>query len=782
MSPDNLCYHCHQPLDPGSTFRTRILGKDRALCCAGCQAVSQAIVDSGLSDYYRYRTQAAVAPDALVPQALAGYDSPALQRQFVHQDGELSEVILSVDNLSCAACAWLIEKRLGAMNGVARVHVNATSQRLQVRWQQDRLPLSALLKALADLGYPALPFAPDQQEALYSAQLKRLTLRLGLAGIATMQVMMFAFAFYFGVGNDGELGQYFRYLSWGLASPVALYSAQPFYQAAWRQLRLGQPGMDVPVSIAILGAYLASSYATFGGGGEVYFESIAMFTFLLLTGRLLELRARHKAAQGAANLLKLVPALAWQVTDQGPCQVPVAQLALGDRVQVRPGEKVPTDLRLTSSGAELDESFLTGEALPVAKKCGDSLYAGSLNLRSPLEGEVKALGADNLVAGILRLQEGAQAQKPKSAQLADLIARRFVVRLLLVALLTYLGWLWWRPEDAFWVTLSVLVASCPCALSLATPAALTCTMSRLGQLGWLVRQGDSLEVLPHIDTVLFDKTGTLTQGRLELADIKAMRGEAGHWAAVAAALEAGSEHPIARAFDPYAATLKADGIENHPGQGVSGTLAGVSYRLGSAAFTQSPDLGASLYLADQQGPLAGFWLKDRLRDDAPDLIARLKARGLEVALLTGDGSPLADQLGQSLGIKVSKGLLPADKLAHIRALQQGGHKVLVVGDGVNDAPVLAGADLSLAMGSGTDLARASSDVVLLGDQLGKLDSAWQLVLKGRRIIRQNYGWALCYNLVIVPVAVLGLVSPWLAALGMSLSSLLVLSNSLRLLK
>ncbi|WP_406667826.1 heavy metal translocating P-type ATPase [Gallaecimonas sp. GXIMD1310] len=771
------CYHCHEPVPAGVSLHTTVLGQARPMCCVGCQAVSQAIVDGGLTDYYKFRTDAAEKAE-LVPQALSAYDSAEIQQQFVHQDGNSCEITLSVDNLSCAACAWLIEKQLGRLPGVERIAVNATSHRALVRWQADKTPLSHLLAELARIGYPALPFEPNQQEAYYREESRSLLLRLGLAGLATMQVMMFAFALYVGVGDDFE--QYFRLVSLALATPVALYSAQPFYIAAWRGLRHGQPGMDVPVSLAILGAYLASAFATLTGTGEVYFESISMFTFLLLSGRLLELRARRQAAQSSANLLKLVPAVAWQQQANGDfAQVPVSQLAVGDCLQIRPGEKVPTDVVLVTGNSELDESFLTGESIPVAKNVGDPLFAGSVNLHSPLTVKVTAIGQDNLVAGIVRLQDQAQAEKPRAARLADQVARWFVMGLLSIAALTFVFWYGFRPADAFWVTLSVLVATCPCALSLATPTAITCAMSSLSRLGWLVRRGQSLEVLPHIDTVVFDKTGTLTEGRLTLE--KTVSDDDKYWLAVAAALEQGSEHPLAQVFLPYATALRADAVSNHPGGGIEGWIGQQHYRLGSAAFVGS-DGDANVYLLENGQQVAAFWFKDVLRADAKALVDTLRATGKQVILMTGDGSRLADTVANSLNMTLAKGLTPAAKLAQVKALQAKGQRVMMVGDGINDAPVLAGADVSVAMASGTELAHSAADIVLLGDDIGKIAKALTLARQTRRVIIENYSWAVAYNAVVLPVAVAGLVSPWLAALGMSLSSLLVLGNSLRLLR
>ncbi len=787
------CYHCHEPVPPGLDLSTLIFGEPRAMCCPGCQSVSQAIVDGGLTDYYKFRSEAASKAD-LVPealQALEAFDSDTIQRQFVHKEGELSEVTLSVDGLACAACAWLIEKQLGRLPGVVRINVNATTHRAMIRWDHSQTSLSQLLVRLKAIGYPALPFQPDHQEAHFAREMRGMLLRLGLAGLATMQVMMIAIGIYFGVVSDLDetTHHYFRYVSLFLATPVALYSAQPFYKAAWRGFRQGQPGMDVPVSIAIFGAYCASAYATVHGGGEVYFESISMFTFLLLTGRLLELRARRRAAQSGANLLKLVPAVAWRQQQHDWQQVSVSELAPGDLIQVRPGEKVPADAQILTGRADFDEAFLTGESLPVTKGQGERIFAGSLNQNSPVQAQVAAVGQDNLLASIVRLQDQAQASKPAVALLADKVARYFVVALLVIATLTYGSWFVLDRDQAFWITLSVLVATCPCALSLATPTALTCAMARLSGLGLVARNGQALEALPKVNRVVFDKTGTLTRGELEVDRSWSRDNNSRHWLALAAALEEGSEHPIAKAFRPHGdAEIRASQIDNTVGGGVSALVAGKGYRLGSRQMLaeqmddQVPQ-DAGVYLCDDNRCLAAFWLKDSLREDARALVAELKTQGHQVSLLTGDGSALADQVAQSLALDdCQKGKTPQGKLDYLHQCQARGEVVMMVGDGINDAPVLAGAQVSVAMGSGTDLARTSADLVLMGDRIGKLGQALVLARSTRRIMMENFLWALGYNGLILPLAVMGMVAPWVAATGMALSSLLVIGNSLRLLR
>ncbi|WP_028115455.1 heavy metal translocating P-type ATPase [Ferrimonas senticii] len=783
------CFHCAEPVPAGSQFHTIIDGVSQPMCCPGCAAVADAILAAGLSDYYRYRTEPGAKQDLPSEIAsLAAYDLQEVQHEFIansQQGGKPRlEVLLSIDGISCAACAWLIEKHLHRLAGV-RIDVNTTTQRALLSWPEHDYKLSQLLTEIASIGYRAAPFQLDSQEQENAKQSQKLLLRVGLAGLATMQVMMLAVALYTGYFHDLEshYRDFIRWVSLLFATPVVLYSAQPFYFSATRALLGGRINMDLPVSIAILLAYGASVKATWLGVGEVYFESVSMFTFFLLLGRLAEQRARRKASEHASNRQKLIPLTARLISADGEQQIAASGLSCDHVIRVLPGERIPADGVIIAGQSDINEAMLTGEQQPVPRNVGDTLYAGTINLQQPLQLKVTAVGAAMRVNTIVRLQEAAAASKPEIAKLADRIANYFVPALLLLALATYLFWHFYQPEQAFWVTLSVLVATCPCALALATPAALTCGTAKMTEHGLLVRSARVLETLPKLTSLLFDKTGTLTEGQFTLTTVEPLATLDNHTVlSIAAALEAHSSHPYAQAFRPYAQPQwRASDNQNHLGQGISGSIDGKRYRIGTGQFC-----GASsedgIYLADDQQLLARFVLADKLRVDAKHTIGQLSPH-YHCAMLSGDPNPQAVMLAQELGLEDAHfGLSPEQKLAQMQQLQQRGQRVAMFGDGVNDAPVLAGADLSVAMGQGTDLAQCSADLILLGSRLAPVLTGITIAKQTHRIIRQNLTLSLCYNAAVVPLAVCGLVPPYLAAAGMSLSSLAVLGNSLRLLK
>ncbi|CAM4154204.1 heavy metal translocating P-type ATPase [Vibrio neonatus] len=787
MTMDKSCYHCGEDVPENTDFCVTILDEPRSMCCPGCESVAQTIVDSGLSSYYQYRTEKAERV-ALVPeqlQALIHYDNEQVQAEFVRNQDNISEVTLSLEGVSCAACAWLIERQMNGHTGVVRIRVNTATHRALLAWDKTETKLSELLNSIHKLGYKAAPFEADKQEESYYRAMKQYLYKLGIAGLATMQVMMLAVALYLEVfGNlEPEFKHYFRIVSLIFATPVLLYSALPFYMNAWRSLKARTLGMDVPVSIALIFAYVASLVATFTQSGEVFFESISMFTFFLLLGRFLEMRARRKAAAASANLLKLVPAMA---TLEDGSQIPVKTLNIGDRVRVLAGEHVPADGYVVDKAVYVDESMLTGESLHVKKNTGETVYAGTINGEQTFTLEVACRKQESMIANIVRLQDEAQATKPKIAEIADIVARYFVAVILLVSACTYLYWQHNQPEDAFWIMLAVLVATCPCALSLATPTAITCSTSRMGELGILLRKSHAIETLCKINHVIVDKTGTLTEGKISLSHTQIF----GDWTkqqvlCIAASLESHANHPIAAAFRPYFdETKQAESIENHIGSGLTGVINGQMCKIGSYAFVCQEDIPNqphTVYLSIDDRVVATFTYSDPLRESSQHFIQSLKQLGIQTTLLTGDNEINAQPVAEQLGIdKLVCGVNPEGKLAYLHSLDKS-QLTLMVGDGINDAPTLAGAHLSVAMGGGTDVAKSSADMVLLGDKLDKLVEARSLAIKTRKIIRENLAWSLGYNLLILPLAVCGLVAPYIAVVGMSASSIIVVTNSLRLL-
>lgn len=799
------CFHCSLPVPKNSSYLVEIDGKEQAMCCPGCQAVAKAIVDGGLSSFYQFRTDTSPTARAAVPEVLKElklYDKPELQRSFVSTDeNNIKQAALILEGIVCAACVWLNERHISALPGVLEFRVNYSTHRARVRWDDTQINLSDILQAIASIGYIAHPFDPGRQEAVYKKERSKALRRLAIAGLGAVQVMMLAVALYAGdySGMDAKLEHFMRWVSLLIATPVVFYSAHSFFSSAWRDLKVRQLGMDVPVSLAIGLAYVASCWATISRSGEVYFDSVTMFTFFLLAGRFLEMGARQKAGQAAEELVKLLPAMATRLTDDGDETVAVSELIAGDKVRIKPGDSIPADGVIVEGRSSIDESLLTGESIPLAKTINEKVIGGTVNIESPLVVKVEKVGEDTVLAAIQRLLDRAQVEKPSIAKTADKVAAVFVGFLLV--LVTIVGLWWWQhdPDQAFWIVLSLLVVTCPCALSLATPAAMTAATGTLTRLGLLTTRGHALETLAKVTHVVLDKTGTLTQGRLALESTNTFADfDEQHSINIAAALELGSEHPVAKVFLQKAVSpnsVKAKSIEAIPGQGVTGLIDGVQYRLGSASYIENiiensqsqtylentVSHSTEIYLANDKTLLAVFFLSDVLREKAAETIAELKNLGKKVWLVSGDNEAAVSYIAGQVGIETTHhSMKPEDKLAIIHELQSQGEVVAMIGDGVNDAPVLAAAQVSIAMGGGTQLAQASADMVLLSEYLPHLVDGINMAQRSVKIIHQNLAWALSYNLLALPLASMGYVAPWMAAIGMSASSLVVVLNALRL--
>ncbi|WP_421252699.1 heavy metal translocating P-type ATPase [Aeromonas jandaei] len=793
------CFHCGEPVPANSGYSLEIKGIVRPMCCPGCQAVAETIMECGLASYYDHRTAPGIKGE-LVPEELAAlthYDLAEVQQEFVTDSGTgretTREIQLTVEGLTCAACAWLIERHLMTLSGLRYINVNTTTHRARIKWDPAQLSLSDILKGFAKIGYRAYPFQTHQQEALYAKEVRSYMFRLALAGLGSMQVMMCAVALYMDlfISVEDEFMVYFKWISLLLSTPIMIYSAQPFYINAWRSLKQGHLSMDVSVSLALIGAFIASMWATVFNTGEVYYDSITMFVFFLLLGRFLELRARRKASESSSNLARLVPIMATLIDQDGEREVAAKTLQVGDRVRVLAGATLPADGVIVAGEASLNEAMLTGEQLPLFKQCGDLVYAGTINTDAPLQIRVTHRIEESRISQIMRLQDHALDDKPAIAQMADQLSRHFILVLLIIAAAVWTFWHFHQPEQAFWIALAVLVATCPCALSLATPTALTSATANLTRNGILLRRGHVLDILTKANRIVMDKTGTLTTGEIRLSATTALGTlDADRCLSIARALEAQSEHPIARAFrlpaDEVALLPQASEITPVIGHGITGLVDGVRYRIGSASWLgiESDDNaqhGLAIYLADEQQLLARFELDDTLRPDAKALIEAFKAAGLQTTILTGDSSAQADEIARILGVdELVKGVTPDGKLAYLKAREAEGEISIMVGDGINDAPVLAGAHASFAMAGGTDLAKNSADAILLADDLSRLLDARRLALRTRKIIIENFTWSIGYNLLVLPLAACGWLPPYLAAAGMSLSSLIVVTNSMRL--
>ncbi len=794
------CFHCGENVPNGISLFVTIENKRQPMCCLGCEAVATTIVENNLTDYYRFRTELAPKSDVLIPEQLKHtelLDDESLQDEFAYKDGENKETILTIEGISCAACAWLIEMQIEKLSGVASISVNATTQRATVRWLDNEIKLSEILIAIEKIGYHALPFKASNVEEANQKQSKVFIKRLGISGILMMQVMMIAVGLYFGAFSDMSSHNmvYLRWTSLALTFPIIAYGAFPFYTGAINALKARRLSMDVPVSIAIILAFSASAWATIIQSGEVYFESVSMFTFLLLIGKFLEFRARSRAAEVSANLLKLMPMTATKIVNGQEEFVVARKLQLGDVVIVKPGETIPADGVINSGKSQINEAMLSGEQLPINKTLGDSVYAGTINGDGNITIEVQHAGQHSFLSQLIRISEYSQAHKPKLAQLSDKIAQYFVAVILLTAIATAIYWQQHMPHEAFWITLSVLVATCPCALSLATPTALTCATTRLNREGIMVKSPHVMEAIPAINCFAFDKTGTLTSGEFSIKNITLIDEEHDQTQALAkaAALEVHSEHPIAKAFGQFRDfNYKSENIEVVSGSGVSGIVNQEPLTIGKPKWLLSQNLiNEELFKAHQHcqcllvnntSVIAAFELEDILRPDTTSLIGKLKHRNMHTLMLSGDNKAGCNKVQRQIHLdNVYSQQSAEEKMQHINQLQQT-KTVAVVGDGVNDAPVFGAAHVSIAMGGGTDIAKSGADAILLNNRLSSINTLLNVGRKTRRIVWQNYGWALGYNAIVLPLAVSGNITPYLAVIGMSLSSILVITNSLRLLK
>ena len=796
------CFHCGLPVAAGEAFGFHGAEGWRSFCCAGCEAVSRVIGGQGLDEYYRLREAVAARPGpGARADEIALYDEACVQERFVRAAGEgNSEADLIVEGMRCAACAWLVEQVLARVPGVVSAEVNYATRRARVRWRTGATRPSAVFAAVAAVGYDAWPYEEGRLALVADRERRALLRRLLVAGLGMMQVMMYAVPAY--IAAEGEIAadieSLMRWAGLVLTTPVIAYSAAPFFAGAWRDLKLARLGVDVPVALGLAAAFAASAVATWSAQGAVYFDSVAMFVFLLTGGRYLEHIARERAGAALQRLAGLAPQSARRLRGDGPGteRIAAATLRPGDRVLVRPGEAVPADGLLESAAATLSEALLSGESRLIARREGARVLGGSLNAGGAFELRVTHVGEATVLSSIRRLMERALSERPRWVEAARHASAWFVGGILLCAAAAGLAWLVVDPARAPWVAISVLIVTCPCALSLATPVAMTAATGAMARRNVVVTTGHAIEALAGATDIVFDKTGTLTCGRPKLLEVLPLASlEPDACVAIAAAMGRGSSHPLDRAFvearDGRIAP-KVESHRSHAGAGAQALVDGRQVRIGRAEFAgelhgkptplawlHSAD--TIVWLADASGWIAAFRIGDALRDESRAAVEALRALGLEVHLLTGDEPAAAERVAAELGIaRVEARAAPSRKLNYVRALQLAGAKVAMVGDGINDAPVLGQADVSIAMGGGADLAQVRADAVLVSDSPADLVAALRLARRTRAVIRENLAWALGYNLVVLPLAFAGLVTPLIAGIGMAASSLAVVGNALRL--
>jgi Cu2+-exporting ATPase len=811
MSPSpDVCFHCGLPAPQETSWTLAVEGESVSFCCIGCREVCRTILGMGLSDYYQYRAPPSGAigrKESLenLPD-FTRYDDPRLQASFVTHGERWREASLILHGIHCPACLWLNEQHLRHVPGVMEAHIDFTSERARVRWDPEQVHLSDILHAISSIGYRAEPYDPAHRKGLIAEQKRRSVERLLFAGLTGMLVVHFSLATYLmPTDPTADLPLWVTLGRWSsllVTSIILAYSGQDFFVGAASDIRNHRLGMDIPITVGLLMAYLGSLIATITQRGEVYFDSIAMFVFLVLLARHLELQAKRVAADTFDQLARIVPSTAHRLDGNGmEEEVPRYELRPGNHFRVRPGELVAADGEIISGHSSFDESLLRGEALPVERGPGGFVTGGSRNCAQAVI--VKAVRApeESMYSQLSRLLEASLHRKPRYVRLVDRTASWFVGAVLAVALVTAVSWLNIEPSAALAHTIAVLIVTCPCALALATPMAMTISAGRFAEMGVLPVRMSAIEQLAQSAIMAFDKTGTLTMGQPELRAVEPVGVlDEAQALAVAATLESASAHPIASALRQACPDRcgRATDIQNVPGAGVCGTIGSTRWWLGKATFIPRSagydeamaDRITSLeaegelvaLLGNEEGLQAVFRFQDAIRPGVEAMVTALKAQGFtQLVLLSGDSRERVSRLANALGFDKALGeMMPQDKLAWIRAQQAQGHRMWMVGDGINDAPTLACADIAVSFAEATDLAQSRSDLVLLTPNLLVISRLRPLARQTRRILIQNLTWAVAYNMLMIPLAAAGWIPPWGAAIGMSMSSMVVVGNALRL--
>lgn len=804
----NSCFHCFLPVPENADYSAEIGGELRHFCCVGCRAVCRSIFDAGLDGFYRRTPEGeTLGPPPEIPEDAGIYDIDDVVSDCLAETGDLREINLLVEGIHCAACVWLIEKALEKPKGVASASVNLSSGRLRIRWDNRNIALSEIIRRLASVGYSAVPYNPRTADGSMMRLKRSYLYRIAFAGFAMMNLLWISVALYSGA-DRGEFRQFFHWLGFALATPTLLYSAYPFLRGAWGSLRRLHPNMDLPIATGAAATYLYSSYITLDPKveGEVYFDTVVTFIFVILIGRYLETASRDRAMSAAQRLTELQPKVATVLRDGREELVSVKAVRVGDRVAVRPGERIPVDGMIVEGRSSVDESMLTGESVPVGKGVGERVASGTINSAGALVIEVDRTGKDTTLSRIIGLVEDAQMSRAPIQRMADRIVPWFVGLTIILSLVTFNVWLGEGVDRALMAATSVLIITCPCALGLATPVAIAVASGLGARHGLLVKDGKALETLAGADHFVFDKTGTLTEGKMTVSETVTAPGmdEAG-LLMLASSAERNSEHAIGRAVIRAAEDMGVDPLKGEvsnfgcrPGCGVRALVDGIEVAVGSRRWMG--DLGIKMsgvlerdvermegegktvvYVAAGSRLSGVIGVADRMREEAAGVARYLQRSDVQTTLLSGDRALVAEAMAVKLGeMKVKAELLPEDKEKEVAAFQESGDTVAMVGDGINDAPALIRADVGIALGSGTDISIESADIVLMKSGLEGISTAFDLSRRTVRTIWQNIGISLIYNAVMVPLAMMAKVTPVVAALAMPISSLLVIGNAARI--
>lgn len=780
------CFHCNDEIPSGIEISKVINGVSRDFCCHGCLAVSEWIYQENLEQYYDVRESAPSIGDA--PQKdFSGYNLPEIYQKYVHQNQGNMQLDLRVEGIHCAACIWLLEQALKRLPGVSNVEGNVTSYLLSITWDDNQTKLSEILTAITQIGYrPILNIMAENRESFYRIR-NHLLKKLLVAALGMMQVMMYSAGLYAGAfyGMDAKTERLLQWVSFVITTPVYFYSGSIFILSAAKSLRRLHINMDVPIALAITLAYIASVYHFFSRDGEIYFDTVVMFIFFLSASRYLEMMTRYKAMLKSSEQRELLPEI---VKLENNKVIPIEAMKIDDLVVVATGDIIPADGVLIRGESEVNEAQLTGESTAILKRQGDALYAGSINSKNPITLKVTAIAGNTILSETERLLNSARVQKSPLSKFADKVAAKILIFILLSALGSYLIWAFvFDSSDAFSIALSVLVATCPCALSLAVPTVYAAVANRLSENKMYIKNNQLIDNIPNIKHIIFDKTGTLTAELTQVQVLELKQGyDESEVLSIAAALERHFSHPIAVGFRRYdKQELQVTSAEMIEGQGVSGQINGKNYKIGNpklmAASQSDADVELDsryIYLSENNQIIATFSLEEQLNPKAEQAISALSSYQLHIA--SGDNIERVRLIAKRLGISDYHGVMTAkDKLELLKKCQQDG-LTMMVGDGINDAPVLSGADISIALGNASSLSQSQADIVLLGQNLGDIPKLLNTANTAKRIIKQNMLWAIGYNVIAIPFAMGGYLQPWVAALGMSISSLVVLCNALRI--
>lgn len=799
LTSPELCFQCGLP--SRKAYNSLVAGEYRNFCCNGCRTACEIIFSLGAESYYKNRLGYSEVPVKNEPRVYP-YTSEHFQKQYIYENNGLSSVVLHLENLHCPSCIWVIEKVIGNASAVKDVSVNYTSKRAKILWNDSLFSLEEIINTLIRIGYPPTPIEKADMEKTYSDRSKSLLLRMVVAAFGMAGTMFLAEPFYFSYVQDLDLNsaKILMFIAFLFCTPIYVYCISPFYRGMLTALRFGLFTMDSTIFTGATLIYLYSSWAAFTSHPPVYFDCLTMFLFLILLGRFIESSVQQKVFYKAEQAIKKYPKHATLLRNGKEETVHIDELKKDDIILVRPGEQLPADGIVVHGESHVNESVVTGESRALSKKEGDFVLGGSINIDGALYFRAEKVGSETTFKKIVDLVENINLNRTKFQGFTDKVAHYFVLATLLIAAAVYFYYAGKNPDKALLTAISVIIVTCPCALGLATPAAITLGSSIGLKRGILFKNTESFEKISSINHIILDKTGTITSGKMEFGNFNNLSVlSENSIIEIAAGIERFSEHPAAWAIVTEACKRKiqpgkAKNFRSFPGKGVKGEIGGMEYVIGNNTFLTDNNIKipgkiediieineSLVFIADKEIVLGYFMLRDKIRENTLNTIENLKKKNISFTMLTGDKKIVADKIGKLLDIQnVISEVLPSQKADYVKALKDEGYRVAMIGDGVNDAPAMVQSDLGIAMCTKSDLANINADIIILNPDFSSIFEATELARKTYDIIRQNLTLSLVYNLIVIPVVSMGYISPLLAAVLMPVSSLIVLFNTLRL--